>query len=116
MLHHQSLDLPFPENEKSIIHKEKITIYAYYILKCRILIMLNEFLQFCDENNGNGNGGGDVLHFNTDSSSVASFADFISSVIDVPIDSFIHCKNGITKKNTNIDVNSLRMTITDFSP
>jgi len=34
------------ENEKQIILKEKVTLYSYYILKCRFLLYINDFFGF----------------------------------------------------------------------
>ena len=35
------------DNEKQLIYKEKITLYSYYILKCRLLFNINRFFKFC---------------------------------------------------------------------
>ena len=39
-------------NEKQLILKEQVTLYSYYILKCRMLFYINDFIAFCVNKKG----------------------------------------------------------------
>jgi hypothetical protein len=63
--------------ETELIRKEKVTLYAYYILKCRFLIRLNEFIGFCIKNNNKER----ILDFTKTVENTNAFIDFI--LIDI---------------------------------
>lgn len=44
---HYDLNGDMFECEKSIILKEKVTIFSYYLLKCRLLFSIDRFFDFC---------------------------------------------------------------------
>lgn len=99
MKHYELSDIPFPENEKKLIFKEKITLYSYYILKCHFLMNLNGFLDFCRKKNFN------VLYFNTEVETIQHFSNLIrNSLMMSPVD----CNN-----KTYFEMNSLRMTVNE---
>jgi len=45
MNHYRLVNLSTIENERQIILKEKVTLYSYYILKCRLLLSIHDFFK-----------------------------------------------------------------------
>jgi hypothetical protein len=48
IMEHYNLDNPTAvQNEGRLILKEKVTLYSYYILKCRLLLSIDGFFDYC---------------------------------------------------------------------
>jgi hypothetical protein len=91
-------------NEKCLIEKEKVTLYAYYILKTRFLFYINDFFTFCGGVNEQN-----IIKFKKTNKHTNDFIDFINWVTigSGSFDAFLRHHT----TNTNYTNISLKMTI-----
>jgi hypothetical protein len=61
---------------RNVNYKENSSIFAYYILKCLIILNLDLFLDWCNNNNKN------LVKFREDKSNLFSFYNLIKKIIE----------------------------------
>jgi hypothetical protein len=74
------------DNETQLILKEQVTLYSYYILKCRMLFYINDFFEFCVNKKGKYSETIDIIDFEKSKEMTKKYIQFIFNKV--------YCKTG----------------------
>lgn len=69
------------ENERRLILNEKMTIYSYYILKCRLLFSIDRFFEYCTSLKFETNEPTDQINFVKSIDAINKYMDFIENIV-----------------------------------
>ena len=106
------------EGLRNLHYKENTNVFAYYVIKCVLIYYKEEFLLWCEKNNGKV-----LFNFKKTNGSLSSFFEFlkrhiIKDKIIEDSEKSLSFLNSITKRYTyplrNILTKTMRMTIIDI--
>jgi len=69
------------ENERRLILREPLTLYSYYILKCRLLLSIDTFFQYCVSLKFGSNEPIDIINFVKSTDAINNYMDFIEKTV-----------------------------------
>ena len=69
------------ENEHRLILREPLTLYSYYILKCRLLLSIDTFFQYCSSLKFGSNEPTDLINFVKSTDAINKYMEFIEKTV-----------------------------------